>query len=99
MHGKDAVTEFYKAQGKHSRQLGRLTKKIQAKWRDRDFKAIEATRRERDTAVAALSHEQKLKHVDGLTPEQIKVRLEARRKHLAELEEKYGEFAVAGLAQ
>jgi hypothetical protein len=62
MNGTDVVTGFYMAQGKHDRQLGRLTKKIVAKWDDEDFAALVATRAARDSAVAALSSAQIAKH-------------------------------------
>lgn len=66
------VTAYYEAQARHDRQLKKLTSKPLAKWKDKDFEAIEATRRERDTAVAALSVEQKLKHFLNYTPDRIK---------------------------
>lgn len=59
---KDAVTNFYKAQGKHNRQLNRLHNKAICKWKAQDFAALEATCAGRDNAVAALSHEQLKKH-------------------------------------
>jgi hypothetical protein len=67
----DAVSEFYKAQGKHDRQMNRLVAKPANKWKVKDFEALKVTRAVRDSAVAALSTKQKLKHVEKLTAEQI----------------------------
>jgi GTPase Era involved in 16S rRNA processing len=70
----DTVTAFYAAQAKHNRQLARLTAKPLAKWKSEDFEALKATRAARDSAVAALTYEQKLKHVERLTRESIQAR-------------------------
>lgn len=54
----DMVRDFFKAEAKHARQMKRLHGKILAKWTDQDFGILQATRAARDSAVAALTHEQ-----------------------------------------
>lgn len=75
MNEKDTAVAYFKAQAKHGRQLKRLQGKIVAKWTDRDFAAVQATRAARDSAVAALTFEQRLAFVDGLTKAEIERRL------------------------
>jgi hypothetical protein len=86
----DTVTAFYMAQARHERLLNGLVRKSIGKWNGKDFEAMKGTRAARDSAVAALSSEQKDKHFFGLTEVEV-----ARRKRAREEQSAWASLAVS----